>query len=132
MIEGASRSARTSTEAIAPAASAPIAAPRTAPALRNPSAAASSPIQRPAATDTATRAAPARTNCQLPPGSTAVPPISGWRRLPQKTRKAAKSQSFKSPPRGELAEGQPSDEGRQQRKHREANGAKRGRHQRQR
>src|SRR5438552_18069633 len=40
------------------------------------------------------RTAPARTNSQLPPGSTALEPMSGWRRLPHRTRKAAKTQIF--------------------------------------
>src|SRR5438309_1238392 len=128
MIEGASRSTRTSTAAITPATDAPIKTARNAPARRTPRAAASSPIARAATTETPTRAAPARTKCQLPPGSTAVLPRNGWRRLPQRTRRTAKSQTFKSPPRGELADREPRDKGRQQGQHREADGAKRGNH----
>src|SRR2546427_3004464 len=103
VIDGASRRTTTSTAAIAPAARAPITAPRSAPARRIPSAAAFNPTNRAATMETPTRAAPARTNCQLPPGRTAVPPMSGWRRLPQTTRRMAKSQTFKRPPRGKLA-----------------------------
>src|SRR6266480_103869 len=85
MIDGASRSTTTTTSAIAPAANAPIATPRTAPARRRPSPSGSSPSHREARRELPIKAAPARTNCQLPPGSTALEPMSGWRRLPQRT-----------------------------------------------
>src|SRR5438552_15706613 len=73
-------------------ANAPTSAPRSVPAGRRPSAAASSPRTRAAKKETATSAAPAITKCQLPPGRIAVLPMSGWRRLPQRTSRIAKSQ----------------------------------------
>src|SRR5256885_3753113 len=92
MVDGASRSTTTTTSAIAPAANAPMRAPRNAPARRRPSPSGSSPSHRAARRELPIRAAPARTNCQLPPGSTALEPMSGWRRLPQRTSRIAKSQ----------------------------------------
>src|SRR5205823_5451619 len=71
---------------------APMRTPRNAPARRMPSAAALSPLTLAATRETAISAAPASTNCQLPPGRIAVLPTIGWRRLPQTTRTMPKTQ----------------------------------------
>src|SRR2546430_4545833 len=97
--------------AITAPAIAPTATPRTAPSRRRPSAEPPRRRARAPTSETATRAAPATTNCQLPPGSTALEPTSGWRRLPQRMRNAANSQIFTGPQRGVLVDGESGDDG---------------------
>src|SRR5438093_7366580 len=107
----------TARAAITPPAAAPIAAPRREPARRRPIDAASSRRSRAAASDKMRRAAPATTNCQLPPGSSAVGPMSGWRRMLQRMRKGANSEIFTRREREVLVDGEYGDDGRDQRKH---------------
>src|SRR5437879_1183285 len=93
-MRGARRVAATASTATAPPASTPIPIPRRTPPGVRPNAEAFKPSARAARSETATSAAPAITNCGLPPGSTAVSPIRRWRRLPQTTRTTAKSRIF--------------------------------------